>query len=174
MGGLRFHTCANLSGEPDTFDRESVPKPPKPPKPLRICGPQSRGNTGVMLNKRGSDQADRIVGARTAWQFRQHVLGQPGLAPRKILVLKNNRKERQPGDFNVCDRTVPPAGAPLALWAAMAGVVRPPRLAPSMLQPCSRRREKTWHEMIRAVLRGGPLSGEPPKFKAAANMRSSR
>ena len=41
-------------------------------------------------------------------------------------------------------------------------------------QPCSRRREKTWHEMIRAVLRGGPLSGEPPKFKAAANMRSSR
>ena len=77
-------------------------------------------------------------------------------------------------DFNVCDRTVPPAGAPLALLAAMAGVVRPPRLAPSMLQPCSRRREKTWHEMIRAVLRGGPLSGEPPKFKAAANMRSSR
>ena len=54
------------------------------------------------------------------------------------------------------------------------GVVRPPRLAPSMLQPCSRRREKAWHEMIRAVLRGGPLSGEPPKFKAAANMRSSR
>jgi hypothetical protein len=42
-----------------------------------------------------------------------------------------------------------------------------------MLQPRSRRREKTWHEMIRAVLRGGPLSSEPPKFKAAANMRSS-
>jgi hypothetical protein len=28
-------------------------------------------------------------------------------------------------------------------------------------------------EMIRAVLRGGPLSGEAPKFKEAANMRSS-
>ena len=27
----------------------------------------------------------------------KHVLDQPALAPRKILVLKNNRKERQPG-----------------------------------------------------------------------------
>ena len=37
--------------------------------------------------------------------------------------------------------------------------------APQEMRVMRACREKTWHEMIRAVLRGGPLSGEPPKFR---------